>query len=267
MARVLGFSLLSFAAFGAQGPISAPPDAAFRTGVKLVQVSVVARDKQGKPVVDLRREEFQLFDNGAAQEVRLFVPETDKSNSAPPEAKASNTFTNQIAAPLGSHSGYSAILIDDLFSGSDPTNEEGSSLSRVRALQMLRSMASGEKIAIYATGRKFQVICEFTSDRDLLERQLRKWKPTPTTPAPEPRPSLQMQINPQMRGDADAEMARIDQLQRASAGDFEMDALADHLAGIPGRKNLIWLANRFLIGPRALQNLNRADVLDLSGGP
>ena len=256
MGRLLGFGLISFTALCAQSQ----PDAMFRTGVKLVQVSVIAQDKQGKPVVDLRRDGFQIFDNGSPQEIRLFLAETEKSDPAAPEIKAPNSFTNRIASPAGSHSGYSVILIDDLFSGSDPTNEEGSSLSRARALRMLRSIPPGERIAIYAPGRKLAVICEFTSDRDLLERQLRKWKPTPTTPAPEPRPSLQTQINPQMRGDAAAEMARVDELQRASAGDFEMNAVADHLAGIPGRKNLIWLANKFFIGPRALQSLVRAGV-------
>jgi hypothetical protein len=97
----------------------------------------------------------------------------------------------------------------------------------------------------------------------LLERQLRKWKPHPSTPAPEPRPSLQMQQNPQLAqvlAKAAAEAARIDQLQRASVGDYEMDAVADHLAGIPGRKNLIWLANKFPIGPRAIEHLSRAGV-------
>ena len=238
-----------------------PPAPTFRTSTELVQVSVVAQDKQGKPVADLRREEFQIFDNGAPREIRLFVPETEKSNPAPPEPKAANTFTNQIAASAGSHSGYSVILIDDLFSGSDPTNEEGSSLSRVRALKMLRSIPVGERIAIYATGRTLRIICEFTSDRELLERQLRKWKPGPTTPDPEPRPNLRTLLNPlagQTHGDA--EIARVDEVQRAAAGDFEMELIADHVAGIPGRKNLIWLANKFLIGPRALQKLARAGV-------
>jgi VWFA-related protein len=155
------------------------------------------------------------------------------------------------------------ILIDDLFSGSDPTNEEGSSLSRVQALKALRSIPAGEKIAVYALRGKLQVICEFTSDRDLPLRQLRKWKPTATTPAPEPRPSLQALINPAAaptRGDADAEFARIDMLQRASAGDAALGAIADHLAGVPGRKNLILLANKFPIGPRAMQKLIRAGV-------
>ncbi len=75
-------------------------------------------------------------------------------------------------------------------------NEEGSSLSRVQALKMLHSIPAGEKIAIYALRGKLQVICEFTSDQNLLIRQLRRWKPTPTTPAPEPHPSLQAQLNP-----------------------------------------------------------------------
>jgi VWFA-related protein len=253
---IFGLLLTMRMASGAQDPT-------FQTGVQLVQVNVVAQDKHGKPVADLRREEFQIFDNGSPQAIRLFVAETEKSNPAPPEQMAANTFTNRIASPAGSHSGYSVILIDDLFSGSDPTNEEGSSLSRVRALQMLRSIPTGEKIAIYASGGKLKVICEFTSDRDLLERQLRKWGPAATTPVPEQRPNLQAQQNPQLaqlRNDAAAEAARINDLRNAAASDFEMELIADHLAGIPGRKNLIWLANKFLIGPRAIQKLNRAGV-------
>jgi hypothetical protein len=55
-------------------------------------------------------------------------------------------------------------------------------------------------------------------------------------------------------------MAQIDMQQRAAAGDAEMQQLADHLAGIPGRKNLIWLANKFPIGPQAMRQLMRAGV-------
>src|SRR5277367_2073008 len=91
----------------------------FRTETQLVQVSVIAQDKQGKPVANLRREEFQIFDNGVPREIRLFVAETEKPNVAAPEVSASNkapnTFTNQIASPAGARSGYSVILIDNLF--------------------------------------------------------------------------------------------------------------------------------------------------------
>ena len=85
------------------------PQAVFRTGVKLVQVSVIAQDKKGLPVPDLRREEFQVFDNGAPQEIRLFIAEKPAAAAAR-EARAPNTFTNRIgvdddAAAAGSRGG------------------------------------------------------------------------------------------------------------------------------------------------------------------
>lgn len=257
--RAILLFLLPASVLSAQQPLPAP---VFHTGSDLVQINVVARDQRGRPVADLRREEFQVFDNGVLQEINLFIGERDQS--IPPQpVRGANTFTNAISAPAGPRSGYSVILIDDLYSGSDPTGEEGSTLSRVRALELLRSISEGERIAIYALGIKFRVICEFTSDRELLERQLRKWKPTPTTPAPEPHSSLPGPFDPQqaqMAARAAAEFDRIDMAQRSDLGDFQLTALADHLAGIPGRKKLIWLANKFPISPRALQSLNRAGV-------
>lgn len=250
----------------------APPPPTFRAGTELVQVSVIAQDKQGKPVANLRREDFQIFDNGAPQEVRLFLAETGESDLPPPEREVHNTFTNRIAARAGSHSGYSVILIDNLYTDfGDPNIAEGSSLARIRTLQMLRSIPMGERIAIYALGRKLQVICEFTSDRDLLERQLRKWKESVDAP------DINLDVfsgngslfqaagqSPQQAthnsGDAAGEAARIDALQRASAGDEEMNLVADHLTGIPGRKNLIWISGKFVIGPLAIQKLNGAGV-------
>jgi hypothetical protein len=45
-----------------------PNDPTFHATTKLVQVSVVAHDSKGAPVPDLRREEFQVLDNGVPQE-------------------------------------------------------------------------------------------------------------------------------------------------------------------------------------------------------
>ena len=50
----------------------------FKRGVQLVQVRVVAEDKDGKPVTDLRQEEFQLLDNGLSQDIRLFLNESER---------------------------------------------------------------------------------------------------------------------------------------------------------------------------------------------
>src|ERR1700683_2671917 len=107
MRRWIAFSFLLARSAAAQ---QNPPGATFRAGTELVQVSVIAQDKQGKPVADLRREDFQIFDNGAPQEVRLFLAETGESDLPPPEREWPNTFTNRIAARAGSHSGYSVVL-------------------------------------------------------------------------------------------------------------------------------------------------------------
>jgi VWFA-related protein len=279
--------LMAGCAFAQTAP-SNEPAPTFSAATKLVQVSVVPQDKQAKPVADLRREEFQVFDNGAPQEIRFFLAETEKSGLAAPPVTAAidapNTFSNRIAPAGGSHSGYSVILIDSLFTDAEPIEAEGtSSIARMRALRTLRSIAPNEKVAIYAQGRKLQIICEFTSDRDLLERQLLTWKPRVDTPGTTARSfsdeltsferqqaareSALARTNPQLaqqlahpRGDAAGEAERIDGLTRLASSDEEMNMVADHLAGIPGRKNLIWLTDKFAIGPRAIQKLNAAGV-------
>ena len=75
------YAAMATATAMAQEPPTAPT---FRSGVQLVQLSVVAQDKRGKRVTDLGREDFQVLDNGSQQEIRLFLGEflgeTGKSN-------------------------------------------------------------------------------------------------------------------------------------------------------------------------------------------
>lgn len=271
-----GGLLCAFAstAFGEQVSAPTSPQTVFRTSTKLVQVSVIVQDKRGKPIPDVQRTEFQIFDNGSPRNIQLFLAETEKPNLVTaPETKAPNTFTNQIPSDAGSHSGYSVILIDNLFTifGDPDVEPGGSALARVQALRTLRSGALGRKTAIYAVGRKLTVICEFTSDRDLLERQLAAWRPAVDAPTAGGQISGDP-LHPQPDDDmskALADAARIDALQRASSSDAEMGRVADHLAGIPGRKNLIWLSTRFVIGPATLRNFSEANVaiypVDLDG--
>jgi VWFA-related protein len=245
-----------------------PPDAVFRTTTRLVEVSVIAEQKQGdgqpgKPVTDLRREDFQIFDNGTPQEIRLFVAPAEIA--LPSQVQPPTVFTNQAAASGAPHAGYSVILFDNLLTDfGDPFDKDGTGFGVRKVLAALASMPPGEKIAIYALGRKLHVIGEFTADRELLEQRLRAWKPSPDDaktgtalciPAPAPvfgpTPGQQESV---------ASCVRVDSLQRQAPMDQEMQWIADHLAGIPGRKNLIWMANQFLITGGALLKFINAGV-------
>jgi VWFA-related protein len=235
-----------------------PSDPTFRAGTELVQVSVVAQDEQGKPVTDLRRDEFQIFDNGMPQEVRLFLSE--KPNPAPPERLPPNTFTN------GSHSGYSVLLFDNLATEFAYTGSGASGIgyARQKALQTLRTIPAGDKIAIYGLWRKLQIFREFTTDRDSLIRQLTAMGGSVDTPD-----WNHCALDPDLKGAAQdaaarsreiGECNRVDGLQRIRSLDEELQQVADHLAGIPGRKNLIWMAGQFPVSPAALQKLKNAGV-------
>jgi VWFA-related protein len=265
----VGFCCVMSFALGQQSD----SDVVFRANTKLVEVSVIAEatqgdDKPAKPITDLRREDFQIFDNGVRQEIRLFVEPTE--TTAPPEARPANGFTNRIARARTPHSGYSAIVFDNLLTdfgdpfGGGPFDKEGTGFGVQKVRQALATISPGEKIAIYALGRKLRVIGEFTADRELLEQRLRAWKPSPddaktgtalciAEPAPgaAPTPGQQESIS---------SCVRIDSLQRQGPYDAEMELIADHMAGIPGRKNLILMANQFPVSGRALRKLIDADV-------
>ena len=256
-----------FIAIGSVLAGQAPTDPTFRATTKLVQVSVVAHDSKGAPVADLRREEFQVLDNGAPQDIRVFLAESEKSSASLPQNLAPNTFTNRISGS----SGNSAIMFDNLLTGfGDPEGLDGTGFGVQKVLEALRKIPEGERIAIYALGRKLQVIREFTTDRESLERQLRAWKPSPDdavtgtalcvpAPAIPARPGTAGVVL-QGQGEMVQSCIRVDSLQRASPFDEELKEIADHLAGIPGRKQLIWMANQFPITPSELQRLTNAGV-------
>jgi VWFA-related protein len=256
-----------------------PANPTFRTGAKLVQVSVIAQDKQGKPVADLRREDFQLFDNGAPQEIRLFLSDTGGPTSPPP--LRSTVFTNQIAQRTGSRSGYSVILFDNLLTHFGAPGCDGTSYGARMALRALQAIPEGENVALYAIGWKLRILREFTTDRDSLQQLMDKWVPSPDTlepcsgdnnlqTAPDTLPPSESPFERMTRlasqtsrgsGDAAVDAVRPDTLNRIAAFNQELTQIADHLAGVPGRKNLIWMADRFPItGGLAIQRLINAGV-------
>lgn len=195
---------------------------------------MIAEDKDGKPVTNLRREDFQLSDNGSPQDIRLFLNESERPGIAAP-ALPPGTFTNRDQSRPDGHSGYSVIVLDTLFTGLADENQGGSGAiwAIQKAVKALRSLPPGESVAIYATGYKLWVVREFTQDRESLELKLRKWKPAMDVLPPE----LKFEVLRQ-----------------------EIEQIAAHVAAIPGRKNLIWIAYQFPIAPPVLQKLKTADV-------
>ena len=241
--------VLAFTALAQQ--ISAPvssPQPVFRTSTKLVQVSVIAQDKDGKPVAGLQREDFQLFDNGKPQPIQLFIAE----RPSPPESLPPNAFTNKLARSTG----YSVLLFD-----SNSTLWEHAAKARLRALKAFQEIPPDDKIAIYSLWCKFRVVREFSSDRESLLQFLNTFSPAAGACAngstgdgtegtllqhDDDAPDRLNQASEQRReaarqaaeaqGRVAAEFNRIASLLNFSMSDDEIRNLADHLPEFPGAR-------------------------------
>jgi len=96
---------------------------------RLVDVGIVAYDKKGHPVKDLKQEDFEVYDNGRKQEIRFFsalasqAPAQTQTQAAPgapsaaataPEHAFSNRAADTATKPMAaSEAGATILLIDE----------------------------------------------------------------------------------------------------------------------------------------------------------
>src|ERR1022692_234703 len=73
--RVCRFITLLLVLSWPAAPQATPDQAVIQGGTHVVLVNVVAKDKHGKPVADLGRDDFVLRDNGQEQKIALFALE------------------------------------------------------------------------------------------------------------------------------------------------------------------------------------------------
>ena len=140
----------------------------FKLRVNLVQVRVVVRDENGKPVEHLSREDFQIYDQGKPQVISTFGTETPESRRDKAEA-AAKTQAGEVSekenALVAMPQRFVALVFDDIhLSNSDAT------FVRVSAKALIESMTPTDRMGIYSTSG--EVTQEFTSDKEALERKM-----------------------------------------------------------------------------------------------
>src|ERR1035437_2259071 len=100
---LFGFTLFALPANSlfAQAAPAEGPSALFTLNVRTAVEDVVVMDKNGLAVPGLRKEDFQVFENGKPQAITFFEPNFAATEAAaPPSALPPNTFTNiPVAAP------------------------------------------------------------------------------------------------------------------------------------------------------------------------
>src|SRR5208337_3931130 len=90
----------------------------FKLRVNLVQVKVVVRDSKGKLVENLKRDDFQVYDQGKPQAITTFGVETPESRRKKAEA-AAKTQAGEEAVPANAEKAelpqrFVALVFDDI---------------------------------------------------------------------------------------------------------------------------------------------------------
>jgi VWFA-related protein len=236
--------LLSASLLAAQDPAPAQAPPVIKMTTRQVQVSVVVRDKKGQPVADLKLEDFELLDKGQPQQIRYFRAE--KNEEAPASADLPpGVVSNRVVSTGGGHqsslpNALTIILLDGL-----NTRYSDRSLAREGLVKFLSALKPGDHVAVYTLTNQLRVLHNFASDISELQQGLTHHKGKESTPESEAIERFltesisPMIVNfPQLRTPATMEALRV---------------IAFQLAGIPGRKNLVWLSDGFplTIGRRA----------------
>jgi VWFA-related protein len=222
-----------------------------------------------------RRNDFSLFEDGVPQSMRSFEPYTP-TTAAPyvppplPELPP-NTFVNLATAPA---TGTPTVLLYDVLN----TPQDAQGYAHEEMISFIKHRKPGTQIAIFVLGDKLHLLQGFTEDGEKLTRaldaksghvsqsaELSRAGGTTTSadtlapatgpgapPAGAPGGSYQP---PNASTDAVKTLASAEALEQSYMLDQRIDITLDglteigrFLAGLPGRKNLVWLSGSFPAG-------------------
>ena len=226
-----------------------PEQHVIRVTTRLVEVSVIVRDKSG-PVKDLTKDDFTVFDKGKEQKISVFAMSSSSPAPKPADAPAAApvkrrpvfTFTN---APERSQSPTSATVV--LLDGIN-TDWRDQVYAKEQFIKYLSQIHSDDRIAVYILGAQLRVLNDFTSDARRLVASIAHYKgetlgmlDASTPDAADTGDDVIDAILTESNG-VIADFNIENRVQNTTAA---MEAIANHLARVPGRKNLIWISGSF----------------------
>jgi VWFA-related protein len=242
---------LTVTILAAQAPAPVPPtaqkDIVLHATTRLVQVSIIAQS-HGEPVADLKKEDFQIRDNGKVQTVSMFSMDASSSGQLlphPTEKLPPNIFTNELEQRPGMPTSVSIILLDGL-----NTNTQDQIYSRNQVVKFLKTIQPGDRVGLYVLGNGLKVLHDFTSDATDLIAQLDSYKGQnlPDVAASEgavmDTDALGLN-NWRAAGGSSGAERDFYTVDRVLGTLRALEFIANHLARLPGRKNLIWVSGGF----------------------
>ncbi len=218
----------------------------FKANARTVVVDVVVTGKDGHPVRGLHKEDFLAAEDGHPQSFTYF--EEHSVSQSPPANLPDlppNIFTN-IPRVIPTDS-VTVLLLDSL-----NTPLQAQSFVRAQMLKYLKGLPPGRRMAIFTLGAQLRYVQGFTDDSSVLSAVLNNQK---SGAGPQRSALLRPADEVAVDQHAASIAAGLQQFQKEQTA-FETDQrvritleafqeLANYLAAVPGRKNIVWFSSGF----------------------
>ena len=238
-----------------------PPAPTFRAGTTLIEFTIVALDDKGQPVTDLTKEEIVVAEEGQGRQVEFFrfdgEPSQPSSRVLPP-----GRFTNRFETAPNAARHITAILVDAM---NTYTVKQGTFLFtqasiRTQILAYLDGLPPHTRVGVFRLGRRtVDVVHDLTDDVESLRARVGRmdlvmpelfgtpgFRPIDAPPSGASGSSTMATA----RGESAAADAKATayynenvQTNRVDLTLPGLEALGNHLARFPGRKNIVWVGN------------------------
>jgi VWFA-related protein len=242
------------AANGAPAEPSAQETPLFKTTTRDVVLDVVVTKDSGDAVTGLGKQDFAVSEDRRAQTVDFFeehsANEATTSTVSEMPPMPAGAVTN--VPPAAAGAAVNVLLLDSL---NTPPQDQANVHRQI--LDFLKKMKPGTRIAIFTLGTKLRFVRGFTTDSSILLAALKQGEEgekhgRSRNDAAEDASDLSklqgMQASPyaiEALGNAQAYASVREYSARASMTFEALNYLAHYMAGVPGRKNLIWFASSF----------------------
>lgn len=236
---------------------------------RLVEMNVLVHDHHGNPVSDLKKEDFEVKDEGKVQTIILFTVDSVGTGSGAGNKPAvepilpRNIVTNRPERQANVPSSVTVLLLD-MYN----TKLTDQMYAKQHLIKFLRQIRPEDRIALYVlNGTGFSVVHDFTNNSETLLAAIAKVFPGFSHELDG------SDFDPSNTGDdnldtlldtSNTTMSNFYIRNRALNTCLAFKVLAEHLSGIPGRKNVVWVSGGFPISFGFGDPRDLADSQDIS---